>query len=146
MLQSEHAADVEKLKGLHGGLEEQMAQLRKQHEASMQELKSRCDAERQVAVESAEKAGAARVAQEQKEAAAQREQLKEGHSKELGARDAQHLKEQVALRVQKYLRTSANVQILTQLCCRRPRSRALRERCSRRRSALLQRWRVRSRA
>ena len=62
----------------------------------MQEHKSRCDAERQVAVESAEKAGAARMAQEQKEAAAQREQLKEGHSKELGARDAQHLKEQVA--------------------------------------------------
>jgi hypothetical protein len=103
MRQSEHAADIEKLKGLQGGLEEQMAQLRKQHEASIQELKSRCDAERQAAVESAEKAGAARVAQEQKEAAAQREQLKEGHSKELGARDAQHLKEQVALLgLQKY--------------------------------------------
>lgn len=71
-----------------------MEQLRKEHEARIQELKMKADADKQAAVGASEQAAAAKLVEEQKAAAAVRDELAAKHGKEVADKEALHSKEQ----------------------------------------------------
>lgn len=95
-LQAQHDADVARLQGAQGGLEQQMEELRKAHAAALQDLRVVAESDKAAAVERAEKTAASKVEEERTQAAAQREQLTQQHSTELASKDAQHSKAQEA--------------------------------------------------